>query len=449
MDHQLTNFIRALRSAEVNVSTAETLDAIRAVELIGYEDRAALKRSLDCVLAKSEEEHATFDRLFDRYFTRALPDMPPPDEDAADEDTDNDKASGTDGPSLQDLANSDNPADLAMAMEAAGREANVDQIRFSTQAGFYTRKMLEALGVDRLEQDLIRQLRAKTPEAEAEAERLIAARARVQSAARAHVNAQFDVFGETATEQFMNDYVADKAISRLDGRDMARMKQLIARIAKKLAVKHARRTRRKNRGVLDLRRTLRANAAMDGVPFSVHWKQKKKDRPKIVVFCDVSGSVAQYVRFLLLLLYSLNEVVPDLHSFAFSHRLAPVDDILDNKPFDAAMLEIVNTIGAGSTDYGQALSDFRVNHFSLLDRRTTLLVLGDGRSNYGDPRIDLFREMTSRAKQTIWLSPEQSSLWGSGDSEMLRYKPLCNTVEHCATVKDLARAVDAILASYS
>ena len=112
------------------------------------------------------------------------------------------------------------------------------------------------------------------------------------------------------------------------------------------------------------------------------------------------------------------------------------------------MKKIVNTIGMSSTDYGQSLSDFKVNHWNTLDRRTTIIVLGDGRSNHGDPRLDIFKEMAARAKRVIWLCPEPESMWGTGDSEMLRYRPWCNQMSHVATLKDLERAVDEVLASY-
>ena len=226
------------------------------------------------------------------------------------------------------------------------------------------------------------------------------------------------------------------------------MKGLIAKIAKRLAVKHSRRRKKRNRGQLDVRRTMRANAGLDGVPFNVIWRQKKKDRPKIVAICDVSGSVAQYVRFLLLLLYSLADAVPDIHAFAFSHRLKPVDDILADNEFEAAMAKIIRELGMGSTDYGQAWSDLKVNHENIIDRRTTVIVLGDGRSNYGDPRADLFRDFAQRAKSMIWLNPEGRSQWGTGDSAIPRYLPFCTQMSHVATLKDLERAVDEVLSAY-
>ena len=105
--------------------------------------------------------------------------------------------------------------------------------------------------------------------------------------------------------------------------------------------------------------------------------------------------------------------------------------------------------GWGSTDYGQAFSDLKVDHWSQIDRRTTIIVLGDARSNNGDPRLDLFEEAASRAKRIVWLNPEGRALWGTGDSEMLRYQPHCSTVTHLATLKQLERAIDDVLMHYS
>jgi hypothetical protein len=219
-------------------------------------------------------------------------------------------------------------------------------------------------------------------------------------------------------------------------------------MAKRLAVRHGRRRRVENRGQLDVRRTLRANAGHDGVPFHIIWKRKHKDRPKIVAICDVSGSVASYVRFLLLFLYALREKVTDLRAFAFSNRLVDVGRILETQGFESAMNRIIDEVGSGSTDYGQALADLQEQHFEAIDRRTTILMLGDGRSNYGDPRLDIIEEATDRAKRLVWLCPEPESRWGSGDSCMLQYKPFCSPVSHCATATDLEQALDDILLAY-
>lgn len=446
MERTLTNFIRALRSSDVRVSTGEALDATRAVALIGYGDRSLLRDSLGCVLAKSAEEKDIHDRLFDLYFSHS--------------DSRTDTASGSpeseadsDAPQsatedLVGLLQSGDESAISTALERAAEAAGIENIRFSTQVAYYAQQIIRQMGGEGLQQRLLEALQGREPSDEAEAQALIDLRRDLTMRARERAERAFDVFGAGETQQFRDDFAAEKRLNALDRYDMERMKGLIAKIAKRLAVKHSRRRRKRNRGQLDVRRTMRANAGLEGVPFNVIWRQKKKDRPKIVAICDVSGSVAQYVRFLLLLLYSLADAVPDIHAFAFSHRLKPVDDILADNEFEAAMAKIIRELGMGSTDYGQAWSDLKVEHESIIDRRTTVIVLGDGRSNYGDPRADLFRDFAQRAKSMIWLNPEGRALWGTGDSAIPRYLPFCTQMSHVATLKDLERAVDEVLSAY-
>jgi hypothetical protein len=444
MDRQITSFIRALRASDVRVSTGEALDATRAVSVTGYSDRTLMKDALRCTLAKSPEEKVTFDDLFDAFF--ASRDIPG---EAARQDSDApDAASGGQDIDPVALMESGDEAALAAALEQAADAADIDDIRFSTQIAYYAQQMVRQMGGDQLQQRLMQAFEARSEEGDAEAERLIELRRDLTMRARERVQRSYDIFGKGETEQFRNEFAESKKLSAIELGDMARMKILVARIAKRLAVKHSRRRRKKNRGQLDVRRTMRANAGVDGVPFNVVWRQKRRERPKIVVVCDVSGSVARYVRFLLLLLWSMKDVVPDLHAFAFSNKLISVDGYLEDLPFEQAMDTILREAGMGSTDYGQALADLKREHEALIDRRTTLIILGDGRSNYDDPRTDLFRDFAARAKRTIWLNPEPMAAWGSGDSEIPRYRPYCSTLSHVATLKDLERAVDDVLSAY-
>jgi len=446
MERPLTNFIRALRSSDVRVSTGEALDAAHTLKLIGYADRSMLKDSLACVLAKSPEEKVTFDELFELYFSRQET-ASNAEQDQTDS-SDND-SSETDASNLVDLMESGDESAISLALEKAAEAAGVDNIRFSTQVAYYAQQMVKQMGGEALQARLLEALQQGGPDGDAEAQRLIDVRRDVTLKARDRAEKAFQVFGAGETQQFRDDYAAEKKLSAIDRSDMERMKRLIAKIAKRLAVKHSRRKRRRNRGQLDVRRTMRANAGFDGVPFNVVWRQKRKDKPKIVVICDVSGSVAQYVRFLLLLLWSMKDVVPDMHAFAFSFRLGSVDEVLEQNDFETAMAKILREYGMGSTSYGQAWSDLKINHEQIIDRRTTLLILGDARSNYGDPRMDLFREFAARAKRVIWLNPEGPGLWGTGDSVIPRYAPFCAQVTHVSTLKDLERAVDEILSAYN
>lgn len=467
----LTSYVRALRMAGARVSAAETIDAMRTVALVGYGDRALLKESLGAVLAKSVHEKSVHDRLFDLHFGAAM--LPEPPAATANKDGDGHEnaadaageragdadpqsggapagggGGGDRAESLLALANSGDPGRMALALERAAAAAGVDSIRFRTQSGWFARRMLEEMGVEALETRMLERFAERTEAGRAAAQEMIDARSRLTGLARELVDRRFDLFGASATDAFMDDVVTSRRLDQVDRRDLARMQHLVAKLAKRLAERHARRLRRRNRGRLDVARTLHASTRYDGVPFDVVWKTKRRDRPRIVAICDVSGSVARYVQVLLLFLHALSEKVADLRSFAFSARLHDVGDLLEQLPFDAAMARILREAGGGMTDYGRAFADLDEAHHNAIDRRTTVLILGDGRSNHAEPRIDLLRDMAGRAKRLVWLCPEPPSRWGTGDSVMLDYRPWCTRLGPCATLADLENAIDDILLAY-
>ena len=444
MERVLAAFVRALRAAGSPVSTAETIDAVKAVAFIGYGDRQVLKDTLGAVLAKSETEKHTHDALFELYFNR---ETPPPE--ALEEDGQGEgdpEFDDLDVDSLMQLA-ANGGQNAAAAIEQAAAAAGAENIRFATQIPHYVRRTLQLLGIDHLDQRILERLQ-KGGGDDKQTQAMMAARDALQKRAREQVQRYFEIYGKSATENFMNDVVANRQIEKLSEHDQARMHTLVAKLAKRLADKHARRRKLKNRGMLDVRKTIRRATAHDGVPFELAFKFKKKDRPKILVLCDVSGSVARYVAFLLMLLYALHEKVADLRAFAFAAHLCDVDETLRNNEFETAMTQIIRMC-AGSTDYGKALSDLmETEHSDIIDRRTTVLVLGDARSNYGNPRLDLFREIADKSKRIVWLNPELPALWGFGDSVINQYRPFCTSLSHCATVADIERAIDDILKAY-
>ena len=446
MEGSLAGFVRALRLAGVQASTAETIDAAHAMALVGFADRASLKASLGVVLAKSAEEKSIHDRIFDLYFSlpvsinnEAQPQAP--------------SGERTGDPVIDALLDLTDGRKGRDALDAAIRQAaariGVDEIRFSSQATFFVRQILAELGIAPLEARLLGLMSETSVEAQAQAQVLGAARDLLQHQARALVEQRFELFGKPATENFMTEVAVRRPIGRMGPPDIERMKVAVARMAKRLSAKHSQRRRILLQGQLEFRRTLRANAGHDGVPIHLSFKHKRRDKPRLVVVCDVSGSVAAHVRFLLLFLYALHGTVTDLRSFGFSHRLQDVAAPLETLPFDDAMALILREVGGGATDYGQAWVDLRNQHWDCIDRRTTVLVLGDGRSNQTNPRLDIFAELTERAKRVVWLCNEPPVRWGSGDSCMLQYRPLCTHVTHCASASDLERAIDEALQAYA
>ena len=452
MQHTLEEFIRALRAADVRVSPAEAIDAARAITVTGYGDRALFKDALCVTLAKSPDEVARFDDIFETFFTRERLSMPPPQDgeregQAEDEGGQSDEAA-QDSPLAQMLLSGDAAA-LAQAMEAAAQRAGVSEIRLSTQRSRMTRRLLDEMGVAEVEQIIA--AAKKQAEGRALAERLDERRKALVAEAQAYVERQHSLYAAGSAKSLREEMLAKKALNAdggIDPVDLAMMQQLVKRMAKRLADRYSRRRHVANRGHLDVRKTLRKSMAHDGIPFEIEWKLKKIDKPSIVAICDVSKSVAAAAQFLLTFLYSLNEVVERLDAFAFSGRLIPVNAILDENGVEGAILKVLQTIGFQQTDYGKALEDFCENHLDRVDRHTTVIFLGDGRSNFAEPRLDLMHQIQQRSRAVIWLNPEPESYWAQGESVMYRYERFCHVAKHCNTLAQLERIVEDVLRTY-
>ncbi len=437
MQRALEDFIRALRAAKVRVSVAEAMEASEVAASFGYGDRTLLRDALAVTLAKSIEEKTLFAETFDLYFSRQF---------AGEAERESQPAhdAGT-GNALADMLLNDDRAGLAAAMEMAAREVNVNDVRYFTQVNYLAQRMLERMGLRELDAFVATTTRGQASGGGGLAEALEGRRSALQVMARDYVSRQFQVFGRNASGELREEILERTPLANVDQRDFARMSGLIRRLAKKLAARHVRRHKRARRGQLDIRRTLRANMAHDGVPFATIWKQKRTERPKMVAVCDVSRSVASSARFLLMFLYGLNEVVANLRSFAFSSHLVEVEDILDSHGVGDAIDKVLDKIGYLPTDYGRALDDLKVGFGDIFDRHTTVIILGDGRSNNLDPRADIVQWIAQRCRRVVWLNPEPEAFWGIGDSEMLRYRPYLHVAKTCRTIKDLERIVDGIL----
>jgi uncharacterized protein with von Willebrand factor type A (vWA) domain len=454
MRQELHRFFRAARGAGVHVSPAESIDAMRAVADVGFANRAILRDTLLLTLAKSEDEKQALGNCFDLFFSQPeVKDDTAPEDAAESAAADSNAGDGPSGdasapsPELGELAQMLMARDrsaIAAALANAANAASLSDIRYFTQRGIFATRILEALGIARLRDDLDA-LNATNP---SEAERLNAATEALRETVRDTVNQALLLYGREEAENLRHEILRNAPLARLERRQVEQMKALIRAIARRLRDRYSKPRKRQRRGHLDTRKTLRRNAAWGGVPFLTSWKRRHRDRPKIVALCDVSGSVAQVSDFFLLLIHSLHEVVDDVRSFAFSGNLIEVSDILDNKPPEEAMREIMSKVGFGSSDYGGSFADFEKDFMASVTPKTTVIVLGDARTNNLDPRADILRTISERAKRLVWLNPEGRMAWGWGDSEMPRYSAFCSVVRQCATAKQLERAVSDIVAAY-
>jgi uncharacterized protein len=448
MQHTLEQFFRALRAADVRVSPAEAIDASRAVTVTGFADRALFKDALCATLAKSAEEVARFDAVFDTFFARDA--TPPPAPEGRPPPSDADRAAAEGSPLAEAVLEGDNAA-IQQSMEAAAARAGVADIRLTTQRSRLTRQLLEEMGLEEIERIIANARRMPDGAGEGLAERMEGARRDLFERAQAYVARQHDLYAAGSARELREERLARKQLNAdggVDPVDYQLMAALVKKMAKRLATKYARRRRAARLGHLDVRRTLRRSMAYGGVPFEIAWKVKKIDKPSIVAICDVSKSVAAAAQFLLTFLYSLNEVVDRMDAFAFSGRLISVNDILDDNGVESAILKVLQEIGFQQTDYGRSLEDFCEKHLDRLDRRTTVIFLGDGRSNFADPRLDLMKLIHDRARAVIWLNPEPESYWAQGDSVMHRYARFCHVAKQCGTLEQLERVIDDVLRSY-
>lgn len=448
MDGPLIAFFRAARSAGLRVSPAESIDAVRAVQVVGWEDRAALHDTLALVMAKTVEEKRQFEECFDLFFRRGAfrgeqpaPDEAPPEgSEAPDGEGEGEGGAGSE---LGRMLLANDQAGLAAAMEQAAQEAGVGNIAVFTQVNLFARRILERMGLNALERE-IRAL-SGTPQGQERGQRLAQARDALREQARELVQQNLLLFAKGETERWRERMLAETRLTAIDRRDHERMRILVRNMARRLAVQYGRNRKRDKRGQLDIRRTLRRNMAWDAIPFLTIWKQEVIDKPKLVVLCDVSGSVAALAGFLLMFLYALKEALSGLRAYAFAGELMEVSDILEGQPIEKAIAEIMSKIGFGSSNYGNSLADFQNGYIATLDRQTTVIILGDGRGNRTDPRVPVLQDIANRSKQVIWLNPEPRTLWGTGDSDMLRYAPHCRVTAVCATLGQLERIITDLL----
>ena len=469
MQSNLVDFIQVLRSHDIRVSPAETLDAVGVTTTLGYSDRNLLRDGLAMTLAKTPAEEVIFLDCFDRFFQQDLADfsssdMPSDQDENKDLDSTDDTAAQTEdfsdsqlsalelasekNPSLESLLQTplmqnllnNNRNELTLAINAAAQRVDLQKIQMFTQKGQFTRRILDAMGEEQIRNAVIELERAESP-ALAVLQRY---RDILRQQVRDYVEREYLLHAEGKTQQFMDDILSKTRLNNIEHIYLHKVHELIRKMAKKLASRHSHKRRRLKRGQLNMAKTLRKGIPNDGVMFNTFWRQVKKEKPQILAVCDVSGSVAAYSKFLLLFLYSLQDILPKVRSFAFSSRLGEVSTYFDDYPVEKA-IELVNWKYGGATDYGNSLMDFSKLALDDINSNTTVIILGDARNNNGDPKLDILQSIFQRARQVIWLNPESRRAWGSGDSEMLRYQSACHFTAECNNLKQLEHIVDQLL----
>ena len=459
LDRQV-GFVAALREAGLTVSVAEGLDAVRAVSNVELLDRSQLRAALAATLVKRHQHRPVFDAVFDIYYpavtgeSAAPPsgtEPPPRDPDAAHR-----------GP-LEDPVRDRVRADLAAylrdgeerLLDAVAREA-VDAFgsvpgRMPGQGSWSRMAVLDRVSASTLMAGLLDAVLAgqdRGGPAERRARALIDQRiARFEQRVGADVARRLaelsgaDAVARTAVRPSIEQV---HFLGATRG-DLAAMRREIQPLARRLASRLALDQRRHSRGQLDFRRTIRASLSSGGVPLNTLHRPRRPLKTDLVVLCDVSESVTSFAHFTLLLVYALREQFSRVRAFAFVDELdevtrffTPGGDVLD------AVTRLANEADVtwllGRTDYGRALELFAHRFPDAIGTRTSLLILGDARSNYGDLALPVLRSLAAGAKHAYWLNPERRAIWDTGDSRASDYAEIVPMVE-CRNLAQLAEFV--------
>jgi hypothetical protein len=463
VDARVSEFAGLLRSNGVRVSPAEVADAVQAAALVGLDDRASFRAALRASLVKRSRDVPVFDGLFELYFSalgRVLEGM--------DRGLVADLAAQglLDGDELELVARTlgelagelsplaraalgGDPALLARLLRGAALRVDFAPLASAGAAAFQARRLLAAAGGGALADELsalARALRARGLDPAKLGQlsgSLDAVLRRIEDAARAWAELE----GRARTLRRGGD--AAGGLTPVSSDERLRTETAVRRLAERLRTRLVRRERTRRRGALAVRRTLRKNLALGGFPARLVFRHRRRERPDLVVLCDVSESVRHTTRLMLLFLYTLQTLFTRVRTFVFVSDLAEVTERLkaERDPARAADLAIAGSAVslAANSNYGRALRRFHDEFLPAVTRRTTVLVIGDGRNNYNPPEDWVLRELGRRARRLLWICPEPRGAWGMGDSEMLRYAARCHRVATVASLDELEGIAEALV----
>src|SRR6201996_2847055 len=460
----LVGFVEALRGSGISVGPSETVDAGRVMATLGLGDREVLREGIACAVLRRPEHRDTYDAMFDLWFPTAMGTRAVVLEDQADGGDDSGALPPDDVDAMrqmlldlltanEDLADMDERmvAMIARIVEAYGKYSS------SRGPSFSSYQALKAMALDELEGKLLAGLLAPYGDEPTPTQEQIAKALAAQRITQLRKMVDAETKRRTA-EQLGRDHVQMYGIPQLaenveflraSGEQLRSMRRVVQPLARTLATRLAARRRRARAGAIDLRKTLRKSMSTGGVPIDLVLRKPRPARPKLVVLCDVSGSVAGFSHFTLLLVHALRQQFSRVRVFAFIDTTDEVTEMFGpDSDLAVAVQRITREAGGytrdGHSDYGHAFVSFLDQYHNVLSPRSSLLVLGDGRTNYRDPAIDVLADMVTASRHAHWLNPEPKHLWGSGDSAVPRYQEVI-TMHECRSAKQLAAVVDQLL----
>ena len=465
MQDRIIEFANVLRRNGVRVSLSENIDAFRALDLLGVEDASRFRAALRTTLVKRTVDLRPFEELFDFFFLGIGQSLTQADQQLMEQ-------LGLSPQEFQDLLDridrflkqmEGELSDLTRALlsgnkgelERLLRQAVAAEAEGPNQSFRFTpfTKIASKLELDKLQDEIERlkghlKMLAQDGEDSESVIRYLDQRLKdLYGMLREIIYQEQRKRGIDASDRNRSVTLAEKSFSFYSEDDIQRMNEAVTRLAQRF--KNRLSVRRKNaaRGRFDLNETLRKNLQFGGVPFQIQLDRRRKTKPQIVILCDISDSVLNASRFMLQFVYSIQDLYSKVRSFVFVSDIGEVTQLFEEHNIHKAveMALTGNVIDVYShSNFGRAFELFYKDYFSAVTNKTTVLIIGDGRNNYNRPSEWVLREIQHKAKQLIWLNPENRMTWGVGDSEMPRYARYCKISEECRNIGQLYNLIEAI-----
>jgi uncharacterized protein len=439
---KLLVFCEELRREGVAVGTSEILDAFAALDQVPWTVHDDFREALAATIAKSQEDRRVFELLFDRYFFRA----------AEAEAVQRGIGEGEQRHQGGERLDIDELRDSVREAIVEGNDGDMRDLARLAIAAFG--RQGEGSGVIGVDVQRIRRtlgLSAGAQPADEDGSQLEIDREQLNRFER-HLRRELERALIERTEALPPSRPLaelDRALPTSPAQDLAAVHRAVAQMKRRLAtLGHEQRGRRRGR-VVDVRRTMRASLETGGVPLRLRYRPKRPRRPEIYVLCDVSTSVTSASVFFLSVLHALHDSFRKLRSFVFIERISEVTEIFEHERDFLNISRRISSEGgvadvSGYTDYGRVWLEFLGEISDELDPRSTVIVLGDARTNGREPHADAFAQVAERAGRMFWLNPEPKLYWNYGDSVMSAYEPYCDGAFECWTTRHLESFVNVV-----
>lgn len=439
-----------LRASGVPVATSDVLDGVRALAAVDLARRDDVRAALRATMAKDGEHESAFGRAFAAVF---------PAERTRPRRLDTAEAGSSGHAGSDDEPGRNRADDIADALVSGDAQRLDDLVAdaVSQWAGapdgrserHHAQRVVRAMDLARIYQRVLRaaaedgglgrQVAAlAATEAVEELQRL------VEELVAAHLAQGGVVPGAASTP----DGITDRPFLRLSPTEVAALRAAVRPLARTLATRLGRR-RRRGRGAVDVRRTVRRSIGTGGVPLEPVLRRRHRSKPDLVVLCDVSGSMSIFAPFMLALVHAVQEEFSKVRSFVFVDGVVEVTDVMsasDTLLLDARDLLDRRGLVArdGRSDYAHALQTFLDQWPDVVTTRTAVVIAGDGRSHDRPPAAGQLAELARASRHLYWLDPEPTTEWDEGDSAMAVYTPHCDGAFEVSTLRQLSDAVAAI-----